>query len=180
MKWIIWLHQKKNGTANPGAQCTATASLKQAFLIAVSVLSYSASFGLLWVYSLNVSFPLENYQLCKFFAHICLTYLLSSPSIAKSLLLKVIRPRNKTVEPYLLTKNKQTNLFFYPDDSEILKTWILISSFKYFRVIRIEKQIRPVFFWEKLWLDNSFRDLLTFTNTCNLTRIDWQKFGSIQ
>ena len=38
---------EKNGTANPGAQCTATASFKQAFLIAVSVLSYSASLGLL-------------------------------------------------------------------------------------------------------------------------------------
>ena len=33
------------------------------------------------------------------------------------------------------------NLFFYPDDSEILETWISISSFKYFQVIRIKKQI---------------------------------------
>ena len=33
-------------------------------------------------------------------------------------------------------------------------TWISISSFKYFRVIRIEKQIRPFVFWEKLRLDN--------------------------
>ena len=34
------------------------------------------------------------------------------------------------------------NLFFYTDDSEILETWISISSFKYFRVVGIEKQIR--------------------------------------
>ena len=34
-------------------------------------------------------------------------------------------------------------------DSEILETWISISSFKYFRVIRIEKQIRP--FFRKGW-----------------------------
>ena len=45
------------------------------------------------------------------------------------------------------------NLFFYPDDSEILETCISISSFKYFRVIRREKQIHPFVFW-KLWLDN--------------------------
>ena len=37
-------------------------------------------------------------------------------------------------------------MFIYPDDSEILETWISISSFKYFRVIRIEKQILPGFF----------------------------------
>ena len=45
-------------------------------------------------------------------------------------------------------------MFFYPDNSEILETWISISSFKYFRVVRIEKQIRPFVFWEKLRLDN--------------------------
>ena len=33
------------------------------------------------------------------------------------------------------------NLFFYLDDSEILETWNRNSSFKYFWVIRIEKQI---------------------------------------
>ena len=46
------------------------------------------------------------------------------------------------------------NLFFYPNDLEVLETWISISSSKYFRVIIIEKQIRPFIFWEKLWLDN--------------------------
>ena len=36
--------------------------------------------------------------------------------------LKVSRSRNKIVEPQLLPKNERTNLFFYPDDSEILET----------------------------------------------------------
>ena len=53
----------------------------------------------------------------------------------------------------ILPKNEQTNLFFYPDDLDILETWISISSFKYFRAFRIEKQIR-LFMWEKLRLDN--------------------------
>ena len=42
---------------------------------------------------------------------------------------------------------------FYPDDSEILQTRILISSFKYFWVIRIKKNC-SFLFWEKLWLQN--------------------------
>ena len=46
------------------------------------------------------------------------------------------------------------NLFFYPDDSKILKTWNQNSSFKYFLVVKIEKQIRPFVFWEKLRIDN--------------------------
>ena len=33
-------------------------------------------------------------------------------------------------------------MFFYPNSPEILETWISISSFKYFRVVRIEKYIR--------------------------------------
>ena len=45
-------------------------------------------------------------------------------------------------------------MFLYTDDSEILETWISISSFKYFWVVRIEKQIRSFVFWEKLQLDN--------------------------
>ena len=49
---------------------------------------------------------------------------------------------------------KRTNLFFFPDDLEILETWILISSFKYFRVVRIEKQICLFVFWENQRLDN--------------------------
>ena len=69
-------------------------------------------------------------------------------------ILKVSRSRNKIVEPITSPKNERTNLFFYPDNSEILETWISISSFKYFRVVRIEKQICPFVFWENLQLDN--------------------------
>ena len=49
------------------------------------------------------------------------------------------------------------NFFFYPGDSEIVETWIVISSFKYFQVIRIEKQIRLFVLWEKLWLNKCFK-----------------------
>ena len=38
-------------------------------------------------------------------------------------------------------------MFFYPDTSEILETWISIASFQ---VVRIEKQISPFVFWEKV------------------------------
>ena len=69
-------------------------------------------------------------------------------------ILKVSRSRNKIVMPKLLPENKRTNLFFSLDDSEILETWISISSFKYFRVVKIEKQIRSSVFWEKLRLNN--------------------------
>ena len=69
-------------------------------------------------------------------------------------MIKVSRSLNKIVEPTLLPKNEQTNLFFYPDDLEILETWNQNSSFKYFWVVRIEKQIRPFVFWEKLQLAN--------------------------
>ena len=36
--------------------------------------------------------------------------------------LKVIRSQNKIVEAYLFPNKEQTNLFFYPVDSEILDT----------------------------------------------------------
>ena len=49
--------------------------------------------------------------------------------------LKVSRSWNKLSSQKLLPKNKRTNLFFYPDDSKILETWILISIFKYFQVV---------------------------------------------
>ena len=55
------------------------------------------------------------------------------------------------------------NLFFYPDSPEILKTWNWNSSFKYFRVIRIEKQIRPFVFWGSYGSTILFRDILTFS-----------------
>jgi hypothetical protein len=68
--------------------------------------------------------------------------------------LKVSRSWNKIVEPKLLPKNKRTSLFFYPGDPEILETWISILSFKYFRVVRIEKTNSFIHFCEKLQLDN--------------------------
>ena len=67
---------------------------------------------------------------------------------------KVSRSRNEIVEPLLLPKNKQTNLFFYSDDSEILETGNQKLSFKYFQVVKIEKKYVRLFFWEKLRLDN--------------------------
>ena len=74
--------------------------------------------------------------------------------IMPNTLLEVSRSRNKIVEPKLLSKIKRMNLFFYPDDSEILETWNQNSSFKYFRVVRVEKQIRLFVFLEKLGLAN--------------------------
>ena len=41
---------------------------------------------------------------------------------ARGAKLKFIRSRNKIVESKVLPKKKQTNLFFYPDYSEILET----------------------------------------------------------
>ena len=40
------------------------------------------------------------------------------------------------------------NLSFYPDGPKILETWYRSSSFKHFRIIRIEKQICLFVFWE--------------------------------
>ena len=42
-------------------------------------------------------------------------------------------------------------MFVYQDDFEILETWISISSFNYFRVVSIEKQIHLFVFWEKFY-----------------------------
>ena len=67
---------------------------------------------------------------------------------------KVSRSWNKNCRKRLLPKNKQTNLFFYPDDLEILKTWISFSTFKYFQVVRIEKQIDLFVYLEKVWPNN--------------------------
>ena len=52
-------------------------------------------------------------------------------------------------------KKERKNLFSYPDDLEILETWICISSFMYIRVIRIENKFVC-----------SFWDLLTFKARC--------------
>ena len=61
-----------------------------------------------------------------------------------------------------LLKKERTNLFFYPNNSEILQTWILISSFQVVPGHRIEEQICMFVFWEKLRLNFFFRDLLTY------------------
>ena len=45
-------------------------------------------------------------------------------------------------------------VFFAMTVRKNLKLEISISSFKYFRTVRIEKQIRSFVFWEKLRLDN--------------------------
>ena len=49
----------------------------------------------------------------------------------------------------------------YPDNSEILETWNWYSSFKYFRFVRIEKQIR-LFLGRSYGLTILFQDLLIF------------------
>ena len=41
---------------------------------------------------------------------------------------KVSRSRKKNCRAITSPKNKQTNLFFYPDDSEILEIKIQVSS----------------------------------------------------
>ena len=67
------------------------------------------------------------------------------------------------------------NLFFYPDDSEILETWILISSFKYFRVIRIEKQISTFVFWKNFWL----KDFVSRSTDLQVRRLNIEMTMSI-
>ena len=79
------------------------------------------------------------------------------------IVLKVSRSRNKIVEPQILPKNEWTNLFFYPDGPKILETWNRNSSFKYFRTVRIEKQIRPFRFGRSFFRQFCFWDLRTFS-----------------
>ena len=75
--------------------------------------------------------------------------------------IKVSKSQNKIIEPKLLPKTNGQICF------SILTVWIYLklaietSIFKYFRTIRIEKQIPSLVFWEKLWLDNL---LLKFTD----------------
>ena len=66
-------------------------------------------------------------------------------------------------------------MFFYPDDSEIRETCILVSSFKHFCVVRIEKQIRSLFFWRSYGSTILFRDLLTFSGGLLRTRANRRK-----
>ena len=50
----------------------------------------------------------------------------------------------------------------------MLVTWNPNSSFKYFWVVRIEKQNRSFVFWEKYGSTILFRDLLPFTYVLNM------------
>ena len=68
--------------------------------------------------------------------------------------LKFSRSRNKNCRVVTSPKNEWTNLLFYSDDLEILETRILISRFKYFRVVSIEKQIHSFVFGRSLLLHN--------------------------
>ena len=90
---------------------------------------------------------------------------------------------------FLSRQDRKTNLFvcflgevtaqhfcFHPDNLEICETWISISSFKYFWVIRIEKQILP--FVYGLWLNNFVSrstDLYHFVKAacCTTTHTYW-------
>ena len=80
----------------------------------------------------------------------------------------------------ITSPKKQTNIsFFYPDDSEIFKTWNRNSSLKYLQVDRIEKQIRSFVFWEKLWLDNfvsRFTKLYPRLKLLNWVHVIWHKW----
>ena len=58
---------------------------------------------------------------------------------------------------------KNIFLFFYPDDSEILEALVLISSFRCFQVVRIEKQIL-LFVGRSYGSTILFRKLLAFSN----------------
>ena len=51
------------------------------------------------------------------------------------------------------------NSFFYPDDSEILKNLNRNSSFKYFRIVRIEKKCSFIFWGRSYDLTVLLRDL---------------------
>ena len=71
-------------------------------------------------------------------------------------MLEFSRSQNKIV---FFPKNKCTNLFFYPDDSEILETWILISS------LQDRKTNSFVPFFGRIYGSTIlFWDLLTFRN----------------
>ena len=72
------------------------------------------------------------------------------------LLLKVSKSQNKIIEPKLLPKTNGQICFSILTVRIYLKLAIATSSFKYFRTIRIEKQICSFVFWEKFWHDNFF------------------------
>ena len=68
-------------------------------------------------------------------------------------LLKVSRSE-QNCRAITFPKKQTDNFFFYPDDLKILETWNGNSNFKDCRVFRIEEQIRPLVFWEKLRINN--------------------------
>ena len=98
--------------------------------------------------------------------------------IMPNTLLEVSRSRNKIVEPKLLSKIKRMNLFFYPDDSEILETWNQNSSFNYFRQDRktnlsicfLEEVTAQQFCFEIYWPLRAPPDFHTFLRPCKWTQ----------
>ena len=68
--------------------------------------------------------------------------------------LKVSRSRKKIVELELLPKTNELFWFSILTVRKYSKLENRNSSFKDFRTVRTEKQIRLFVFWEKLWLDN--------------------------
>ena len=72
-------------------------------------------------------------------------------------------------------KNEIMNLFFYPDNLEILETWNQNSIFKYFQVVRIEKKIVSLFLGRSYSFTILFWDLLTFRTFALLSRGWWFK-----
>jgi hypothetical protein len=61
--------------------------------------------------------------------------------------------------------------------SEILETWNPNSSFKYFRVVRIEKQIRSFIFWEK-FLARQFCFEIYWPLKCSFCKEDQELFSA--
>ena len=64
-------------------------------------------------------------------------------------------------------------LFFYHDNSEILETWNRNSSFKYFWVVRIEKQIRSFVFLGKVMAQQfCFEICWPLVDACSCQQLD--------
>ena len=63
-------------------------------------------------------------------------------------------------------------MFFYPDDSEILETWISISSFKYFKCLQFlwYKSLQKVNFFDHLPPSSCKGSLWTPPNNINFGR----------
>ena len=109
---------------------------------------------------LLVSFFSTNYYFIK--VNFCWRSIFSKAKLCTMFLRKVSRSQNKFFEPKTSPQKQTKNLFLYPDDPEILETWIWISCFKYFQVVRIEKQIHYFIFGRSYSLTIFYRDILTF------------------